>query len=99
MRVRILHLYDQGRSKGEIAASLGHCLAALRRLRRQLPNPGTAAPQMRRCGRKKLSPARRWERLQALIARQPDATPVEPDAQFKRPTSTLDLWLTQLGMR
>jgi len=33
VRERILHLYDRGKSTGEIAASLGYCVAAVRRVR------------------------------------------------------------------
>ena len=32
-RERILKLYDQGKSTGEIAASFGYCVAAVRRVR------------------------------------------------------------------
>jgi hypothetical protein len=31
VRERILHLYDRGKSTGEIATSLGYCIAAVRR--------------------------------------------------------------------
>jgi hypothetical protein len=41
---------------------------------------------------------RRRDRLQALVARQPDATLAELGAQFQRPTSTMDLWLRRLGL-
>ena len=98
VRERILHLYDQGQSTSEIAASLGYCVAAVRRVRQHFQARGTLEPQTHRCGRKTLLTPRRRERLQALIAQQPDATLAELGAHFQRPTSTMDLWLARLGL-
>jgi transposase len=97
VRERILKLYDQGKSTGEIAASFGYCVAAVRRVRQHFKARGTLAPQTHRCGRKSLLTEARKARLQQLLARQPDATLAELGAQFKRPTSTMDLWLSRLG--
>src|ERR1700684_3650768 len=98
VRERILHLYEQGKSTGEIAVSLGNCVAAIRRVRQHFKARGTLEPQTHRCGRKTWLPARRRERLQSVVARQPDATLAELGAHFKRPTSTMDLWLALLGL-
>lgn len=98
MRERILHLYGQGKSTSDIADSLGYCVAAVRRVRQHFKVRGTLEPQTHRCGRKTLLTARRRERLQRLVARQPDATLAELGAHFKRPTSTMDLWLARLGL-
>ena len=98
VRERILYLYDQGKSTRDISASLGYCVAAVRRVRQQFKARGTLKPQTHRCGRKTLLTARRRERLQRLVAKKPDATLAELGAQFKRPTSTIDLWLTRLGL-
>ena len=98
VRERILHLYDQSKSTGEIAASLGYCVAAVRRVRQHFKVRGTLEPQTHRCGRKTLLTARRRERLQRLVAEQPDATLAELGVPFKRPTSTMDLWLNRLGL-
>lgn len=98
VRERILHLYDQGKSTSEIAAGLGYCVAAVRRVRQHFKARGTLEPQTHRCGRKTLLTARRRERLQRLVAEQPAATLAELGAQFKRPTSTMDLWLNRLGL-
>jgi transposase len=98
VRQRILHLYDQGKSTGEIAASLGYCVAAVRRVRQQFKARGTLEPQTHQCGRKTLLTARRRERLQVLVAQHPDATLAELGARFQRPTSTMDLWLDRLGL-
>ena len=98
VRERILHLYDQGKSTCEIAASLGYCVAAVRRVRQHFKARRTLEPQTHRCGRKTLLTACRRERLQKLVAGQPDATLAELGAHFKRPTSTMDLWLNRLGL-
>lgn len=98
VRERILHLYDQGKSTCEIAASLGYCVAAVRRVRQHFKARGTLEPQTHRCGRKTLLTARRRERLQRLVAEQPDATLAELGVPFKRPTSTMELWLNRLGL-
>ena len=98
VRERILHLYDQGKSTCEIATGLGYCVAAVRRVRQHFKARRTLEPQTHRCGRKTLLTARRRERLQTLVAQQPDATLAELGAQFKRPTSTMDLWLNRLGL-
>ena len=98
MRERILHLYDQGKRTREISTSLGYCVAAVRRVRQHFKARGTLEPQTQRCGRKTLLTARRRERLQTLVAQQPDATLAELGAHFKRPTSTMDLWLRRLGL-
>jgi transposase len=98
VRERIIHLYDQSKGTGDIAASLGYCVAAVRRVRQHFQARGTLEPQTHRCGRKTLLTARRRERLQTLVAQQPDATLAQLGAIFKRPTSTMDLWLHRLGL-
>jgi transposase len=97
VRERILKLYDYGQSTGEIAASFGYCVAAVRRVRQHFKARGTLEPQTHRCGRKSLLTEPRQERLLRLLARQPDATLAELGAQLERPTSTIDLWLNRLG--
>src|SRR3974377_289682 len=98
VRERIVHLYDQGKSTGEIAASLGYCVAAVRRVRQQFKERGTLEPQTHLCGRKTLLNPRRQKRLEDLVAQQPDATLAELGAHLRRPTSTIDLWLSRLGL-
>lgn len=97
VRERILKLYDRGQSTGQIAASFGYCVAAVRRVRQHFKARGTLEPQTHRCGRKTLLTEARKTRLQQLLARQPDATLAELGAPFQRPTSTMDLWLSRLG--
>ncbi len=97
VRERIVHLYDQGKSTREIAASFGYCVAAVRRVRQHFKARGTLVPQTRRCGRKTLLTAARQARLKELLARRPDATLAELGTSLGRPTSTIDLWLNRLG--
>jgi transposase len=100
VRERIIHLYVQGKSTGDIAEFFGFCVAAVRRVRQQYKARGTLEPQTHRCGRKTLLTTRRKARLQRLVARQPDATLAELGARMDRPfpTSTMDLWLRRLGL-
>jgi transposase len=97
VRERILELYGQGQGTAAIAGSLGYCVAAVRRVRQQFGARGTLEPQTHLCGRKTLLTEPRKARLLQLLARRPDATLEELAAAFRRPTSTLDLWLTRLG--
>lgn len=97
VRERIIQLYDQGKGTAEIAASFGYCVAAVRRIRQHFKERGTLQPQTHQCGRKTLLTESRKARLLKLLERRPDATLAELAAPFKRPTSTLDLWLTRLG--
>jgi transposase len=100
MRERILKLYDQGKSTDEIAAFSGFCVAAVRRVRQHFKARGTLKPQTHLCGRKTLLTAERKVRLQALVAKKPEATLAELGGGLDRPfrTSTMDLWLRRLGL-
>lgn len=99
LRKRILELYQRGKSTREIAQFSGFCVAAVRRVRQQFGQRGTLEPQTHLCGRKTLLTALRRQRLQQLLAEQPDATLAELGARMDRRfrTSTIDLWLRRLG--
>jgi transposase len=99
VRERIVQLYEQGKSTGEIAEAFGFCVAAVRRVRQQFKDRGTLRPQTHLCGRNTLLTPERKERLQKLLSEKPDATLAELGASMDRPfrTSTVDLWLGQLG--
>ena len=97
VRERIIKLYEQGHRTDEMAASFGYCVAAVRRVRQHFRARGTLAPQTHRCGRKSLLTDARKTRLEAMLARRPDATLAELGGRFGRPTSTMDLWLSRLG--
>jgi len=98
VRERVLLLYEQGKTTKEIAASLGYCKAAVRRVRQRFKERGTLEPLTHQCGRKSLLTTARQARLQALLDQHPDATLAELGAKFQRPTSTMDLWLARLGL-
>ena len=98
VRERILHLYDQGKSTADIAPvsvtawqPCGGCASNSK-------PAGHSPPPTHLCGWKTLLTAARKTRLHQLLARRPDATLAELGAPFKRPTSTLDLWLQRLGL-
>jgi transposase len=97
IRERIIQLYNQGQGTSAIAASFGYSVAAVRRVRQHYQARGTLQPQTHLCGRKTLLTAARKARLLQLLEQRPDATLAELGVPFKRPTSTLDLWLTRLG--
>lgn len=101
LRKRILQLYERGKSTREIAQFSGFCVAAVRRVRQQFRERGTLEPQTHLCGRKTLLTAERQQRLQQLLAEQPDATLAELGARLDRRfrTSTVDLWLRRLGWK
>lgn len=99
VRERIMQLYDRGKSTREIADVFGFCIAAVRRVRQQYKDRGTFKPQTQTCGRNTLLTEKRKERLLQLLAERPDATLAELGASMDRTfgTSTIDLWLRQLG--
>lgn len=99
VRERIMQLYDRGKSTREIADVFGFCIAAVRRVRQQYKDRGTFEPQTQTCGRNTLLTEKRKERLLQLLAERPDATLAELGAGMDRTfgTSTIDLWLRQLG--
>lgn len=98
VRERVLKLYEAGQSTREIATSLGYCVAAVRRVRQHFTERGTVEPQTHLCGRKTLLTPARQSRLLALLEQSPAATLAELGAKLKRPTSTIDLWLSRLGL-
>src|SRR3974390_1215589 len=93
LRKRILELYERGKSTREIAHFSGFCVAAVRRVRQQFRQRGSLEPQTHLCGRKTLLTAERQQRLQQLLAEQPDATLAELGARLDRRfrASTIDL--------
>lgn len=99
IRERMLQLYGRGKSTGEIAEAFGFCVAAVRRVRQQFKERGTLQPQTHLCGRSTLLTPERKERLQKLLSEKPDATLAELGTGLDRlfRTSTVDLWLRQLG--
>lgn len=74
VRLRIMALYQEGWSTGEIAESLGHSESGVRRIRQRYRERDTLEPMKRGDGPPpKVTEAQR-ERLAQLVAAQPDAT-------------------------
>ena len=91
IRERIIHLYEQGKSTGEIAEFSGFCVAAVRRVRQQFKVRGTLEPQTHRCGRKTLLTARRARpACKSWWPQQPDATLAELGTRLDRPLWDFD---------
>jgi transposase len=101
MRRQILQLYEPGKRTREIAHLFGFCVTAVRRVRQQFRQRGTLEPRTHLSGRRRLLTKERKQRLPELLSEQPDATLAELGARMDRPfrTSTIDLWLRQLGWR
>ena len=101
VRQRILQLYERDKSSREIAQFFGFCVAAVRRVRQQFRQRGTLQPRTRLSGRRTLLTKERKQRLEELLSEQPDATLAELGARMDRPfrTSTMDLWLRQMGWK
>jgi transposase len=73
----------------------------VRRVRQQFRKRDTLEPRTHLCECKTLLTAERQQRLQQLLAEQPDATLAELGARLDRcfHTSTIDLWLRRLGWK
>src|SRR5260370_24941142 len=101
MRQSILQLYERGKGTRESAHFFGFCVAEVRRVRQQFRQRGTSEPRNHLSGRRTLLTKERKLRLQELLSKQPDATLAELGARLDRPirTSTIDVWLWQLGWR
>jgi transposase len=99
VRERIVQLYDRGKSTREIADVFGFCVSAVRRVRQLYKDRGTLEPQTHTCGRNTLLTEERKVRLLQLLDERPDSTLAELGAKMDRSfgSSTIDLWLCQLG--
>jgi transposase len=100
VRERIMTLYGQGKSTEQIAAALGYCVAAVRRVRQHFRERGTLMPQTHLCGAKGYFTPQRQAYLRTLVAQRPDATLGELGARMDVhvPTSTMDTWVRRLGL-
>lgn len=101
VRQRIIKLYDQGKRTDQIAAALGYCQSAIRRVRQHFQERGTSEHQMFRCGAKSGLTPQLEARLRELIHKTPDATLVELGRALGEPGkpipfSTINLWLGKL---
>ena len=101
VRERIIQLYEQGKSTREIAEFFGFCVAAVRRVRQQFQERGTLAAADSFVRAQNAADPSARSACNKLLSEQPDATLAELGARMDRPfrTSTVDLWLRQLGWR
>ncbi len=101
VRERIIKLYEQGKRTDQIAAALGYCPAAVRRVRQHFNQRGSFEHQMFRCGAQSGLTPQREARLRELIQKTPDATLVELGKALGEPGkpipfSNVNLWLGKL---
>ena len=96
----IISAYQAGKGTKEIAAIFGRCESAVRRVRQDYRERGTADPLLHLRGRKgKLTEAMK-AKLQQFMADHPDATLVQIKENLKLEVSisTIDRWLRKLGL-
>jgi transposase len=74
VRKRIIELYEQDYSTGEIAEVFGVCESGVRRVRQRQRERGTLDPLPRRCGRKPVMTPLVQRQIRDHIAAYPDAT-------------------------
>jgi transposase len=100
IRKRIIFLHKKGKTAEEMSEMFGYCVAAIYRVRQQFKERGTLEPQTHTCGRKTLFTPERRALLTNLVAAEPDATLAQLGNRMDRPfrTSTIDLWLQDLGL-
>jgi transposase len=96
----IISAYHAGKSTKEIAAIFGRCESAVRRVRQNERERGTADPLLHLRGRKSKLTAPLKTRLGRFVAARPDATLKEIKEQLALDValSTIDRWLRKLGL-
>ena len=96
----IISAYQAGKGTREIAAIFGRCESAVRRVRQNHRERGTADPLLHLRGRKgKLTDPLKTQ-LNELVKNRPDATLNEIKKQLglEVSLSTIDRWLRKLGL-
>lgn len=96
----IISAYQAGKGTREIAAIFGRCESAVRRVRQNHRERGTADPLLHLRGRKgKLTDPLKTQ-LNELVNNRPDATLSEIKKQLglEVSLSTIDRWLRKLGL-
>ena len=100
IRKRIIELYDQGMKTKQIAELFGVCRAGVRRVRQHYRERGILEPAPHAAGRKPALDAQDQRRLRELVEQKPDATLAELHERLGVDVhvSTIDRWLTRLGL-
>jgi len=96
----IVSAYHAGKGTKEIAAIFGRCESAVRRVRQDHRERGTADPLLHLRGRKSKLGVELKDRLGQFVAARPDATLAEIKEQLALDVtlSTIDRWLRKLGL-
>jgi transposase len=100
VRRRIVELYEQDYSTGEIAELFGVCESGVRRVRQRLRERGTIDDPPGTCGRKPVLTPDVEGRVREHVAAHPDATREELREALGLPVSlqSISKWLKRLGL-
>jgi len=96
----IISAYQAGKGTKEIAAIFGRCESAVRRVRQNHRERGTADPLLHLRGRKGKFTDDIKARLRQFVADHPDATlaEIKKELDLDASVSTVDRWLKKLGL-
>jgi len=96
----IISAYRAGKSTREISAIFGRCESAVRRVRQNERERGTADPLLHLRGRKSKLTAELKARLGRFVAARPDATlrEIKEHLALDVALSTIDRWLGKLDL-
>jgi transposase len=96
----IISAYQAGQGTKEIAAIFGRCESAVRRVRQNHRERGTADPLLHLRGRKGKLTDELKARLNQFVTDYPDATLAEIKNRLRLDASlsTIDRWLKKLGL-
>jgi transposase len=96
----IISAYQAGKETKEISAIFGRCESAVRRVRQNHRERGTADPLLHLRGRKGKLTDELKTRLSRFVKDRPDATLAEIKKQLglDASLSTIDRWLKKLGL-
>jgi transposase len=96
----IISAYQAGKGTKEIAAIFGRCESAVRRVRQNHRERGTADPLLHLRGRKGKLTEQLKTQLNELVKNRPDATLIQIKKQLELEVSlsTIDRWLWKLGL-
>ena len=96
----IMSAYKKGKGTQEISAIFGRCESAVRRVRQNYRERGTADPLLHLRGPKGKLTEELRERLRRFVADHPDATLAEIKEQLELTValSTIDRWLGKLEL-
>jgi transposase len=100
VRRRIVELYDQDYSTGEIAEVFGVCESGVRRVRQHFRERGTLDPLPRTCGRKPVMTPAVERRVREHVAAHPDVTREELRSALGLGVSlqSISKWFKRLGL-